>query len=256
MKRGNKVADNDGTQRLPARQAVHPERAGASTTPSCPRSTSSLSYYLETAKQKAGHDVKRKTVATNVGKQKKVDTQALELAALVCSQAIRKNPNYAPIHNTAGMIPVELGEPERGGAGVQHRAPARSELLRSPDELRGREPPVPRVRAGGGGVPRGPQDAAERLRRAPGPRARAARSRSTTRTSTRMVGGRQRRSSATAKQGRARAPRDLLQRGDPHAGVQGEVGRQAARPRAPQSRRGCSVSSSRRRAAAPSSPTR
>jgi tetratricopeptide (TPR) repeat protein len=28
----------------------------------------------------------------------------------VASQAIRKNPNYAPIHNTAGLIQVELGD--------------------------------------------------------------------------------------------------------------------------------------------------
>ncbi|HVK69999.1 MAG TPA: hypothetical protein VM694_36350, partial [Polyangium sp.] len=41
---------------------------------------------------------------------KKVDTQVLELAALVCSQAIRKDARYAPIHNTAGMIQVELGD--------------------------------------------------------------------------------------------------------------------------------------------------
>jgi tetratricopeptide (TPR) repeat protein len=63
--------------------------------------------YLEAAKQKAGRDTKQK-VAMNASKQKKVDTQALELAALVCSQAIRKNPKYAPVHNTAGMIQVEL----------------------------------------------------------------------------------------------------------------------------------------------------
>jgi len=31
----------------------------------------------------------------------------LDLAALVCSQAIRKNANYAAIHNTAGLIQVE-----------------------------------------------------------------------------------------------------------------------------------------------------
>jgi hypothetical protein len=37
-----------------------------------------------------------------------VDEQQLDLAALVASQAQRKNPNYAPIHNTAGMIQVEL----------------------------------------------------------------------------------------------------------------------------------------------------
>lgn len=63
--------------------------------------------YMESAKQKAGRSSKKK-VATNVSKEKKIDTQALDLAALVCSQAIRKNPNYAPIHNTAGMIQVEL----------------------------------------------------------------------------------------------------------------------------------------------------
>jgi tetratricopeptide (TPR) repeat protein len=67
--------------------------------------------YLESAKQKAGRaSSKKAAVATNAArKEKKIDTQALDLAALVCSQAIRKNPNYAPIHNTAGMIQVELG---------------------------------------------------------------------------------------------------------------------------------------------------
>jgi Tfp pilus assembly protein PilF len=63
--------------------------------------------YMEAAKQKAGKTSK-KGVAASSSKEKKVDTQALDLAALVCSQAIRKNANYAPIHNTAGMISVEL----------------------------------------------------------------------------------------------------------------------------------------------------
>jgi tetratricopeptide (TPR) repeat protein len=64
--------------------------------------------YMEAAKQKAGKTSKKGVAAAN-SKEKKVDTQALDLAALVCSQAIRKNANYAPIHNTAGMISVELG---------------------------------------------------------------------------------------------------------------------------------------------------
>ena len=34
----------------------------------------------------------------------------MELAALVCSQAIRKNAGYAPIYNTAGLIFNELGQ--------------------------------------------------------------------------------------------------------------------------------------------------
>ena len=47
---------------------------------------------------------------------KKAASQALELAALVCSQAITKNPRWAPIHNTAGLIEVELGNLSRAAA--------------------------------------------------------------------------------------------------------------------------------------------
>jgi tetratricopeptide (TPR) repeat protein len=63
-------------------------------------------YYLEMAKLKAGRSTKAKTATFT--KTKKADQAQLELAALVCSQAIRKNPNYAAIHNTAGLIQVEL----------------------------------------------------------------------------------------------------------------------------------------------------
>jgi tetratricopeptide (TPR) repeat protein len=45
----------------------------------------------------------------NHGK-KKHDVQRLELAALVCSQGIAKNASYAPLHNTAGLVHVELGQ--------------------------------------------------------------------------------------------------------------------------------------------------
>ncbi|RYE77100.1 MAG: tetratricopeptide repeat protein [Myxococcales bacterium] len=68
-------------------------------------------YYLERAKEKVGRT--KGTVATagrsSKTKEKKIDQQQLELAALVCSQAIRKNPKYPAIHNTAGLIQVELG---------------------------------------------------------------------------------------------------------------------------------------------------
>ncbi len=37
------------------------------------------------------------------------DVQRLELAALVCSQAIRKDARYAPIHNTAGLVQHAFG---------------------------------------------------------------------------------------------------------------------------------------------------
>lgn len=68
-------------------------------------------YYFQLAKKRAGA-VKgkgKRQMATNAAMGKRADVQQLELAALVCSQAIRKNPSYAPIHNTAGLIQNELG---------------------------------------------------------------------------------------------------------------------------------------------------
>ena len=56
-------------------------------------------YYLDVSKRGAAG--------------KKIDRQALELAALVCSQAIRKEPRYAPVHNTAGLVEAELGNLSR-----------------------------------------------------------------------------------------------------------------------------------------------
>ena len=73
-------------------------------------------YYFKLAKKRAGavkgssKSSKGRQIVTHAAKQKRADVQQLELAALVCSQAIRKNANYAPIHNTAGLIQNELGQ--------------------------------------------------------------------------------------------------------------------------------------------------
>ncbi|HZU85376.1 MAG TPA: hypothetical protein VE987_20735 [Polyangiaceae bacterium] len=68
-------------------------------------------YYFGSAKKKAGGGRKfGRTIATNAALGKRGDVQQLELAALVCSQAVRKNPSYAPIHNTSGLILNELGQ--------------------------------------------------------------------------------------------------------------------------------------------------
>jgi len=73
-------------------------------------------YYFQEAKKRAGSvkvsagRVRGRSIATNAALAKRADVQQLELAALVCSQAVRKNPNYAPIHNTAGLIQNELGQ--------------------------------------------------------------------------------------------------------------------------------------------------
>ncbi len=67
-------------------------------------------YYMEQAKAKSGISRKhrRRGLAVAGAKRAKVNMQQLELAALVASQAIRKNAKYAPIHNTAGLIQVEM----------------------------------------------------------------------------------------------------------------------------------------------------
>lgn len=73
-------------------------------------------YYFQLAKKRAGavkssaKGSRGRQVVTHASVGKKADVQQLELAALVCSQAIRKNANYAPIHNTAGLIQNELGQ--------------------------------------------------------------------------------------------------------------------------------------------------
>ncbi|WP_394827187.1 hypothetical protein [Pendulispora albinea] len=73
-------------------------------------------YYFQQAKKRAGSvkvssgKGRGRTIATNSALAKRADVQQLELAALVCSQAVRKNPSYAPIHNTAGLIQNELGQ--------------------------------------------------------------------------------------------------------------------------------------------------
>jgi tetratricopeptide (TPR) repeat protein len=73
-------------------------------------------YYFQLAKKRAGSvkssakSARGRSIVTHAAMHKRADVQQLELAALVCSQAIRKNPNYAPIHNTAGLIQNELGQ--------------------------------------------------------------------------------------------------------------------------------------------------
>ena len=83
-------------------------------------------YYFQLAKKRAGAVSRarrepRPSIVTQRRDEKRADVQQLELAALVCSQAIRKNPNYAPIHNTAGLIQNELGQVNGAVAGVRAR---------------------------------------------------------------------------------------------------------------------------------------
>lgn len=70
-------------------------------------------YYMNQAREKAAKRTegkarpKKRTLKAASGETEQLSGQMLDLAALVCSQAIRKNPNYAPVHNTLGLIQVE-----------------------------------------------------------------------------------------------------------------------------------------------------
>jgi tetratricopeptide (TPR) repeat protein len=106
MKRRNTSPDQDGANDFD-RAKKNLQRALAIDDGYQPAFNQLALYYFEMAKQKAGRGGKGRKTAT-FAKTKKADQQQLELAALVCSQAIRKNPSYAAIHNTAGLIQVEL----------------------------------------------------------------------------------------------------------------------------------------------------
>jgi tetratricopeptide (TPR) repeat protein len=69
-------------------------------------------YYFGSSKRGKGRAGKKfgRTIATNAAMGARGDAQQLGLAALVCSQAVRKNAKYAPIHNTSGLILNELGQ--------------------------------------------------------------------------------------------------------------------------------------------------
>ena len=110
MLRDNDVADDEGKNDF-ERAKLNLQRALAVNDSFMPAFNQLAVYYLETAKKKAGRGKmsKRGGVAAASETKKKANAQSLELAALVCSQALRKNPRYAPVHNTSGLIAAELG---------------------------------------------------------------------------------------------------------------------------------------------------
>jgi Tfp pilus assembly protein PilF len=100
MKRRSTIADEDGADDLDrAKKNLH--RALAIDDGNMAAMNQLALWHLDRGKR-AG--------AKNGG------TQAFELAALVCSQAIKKNARFAPLHNTAGLVEVELGNLSRASA--------------------------------------------------------------------------------------------------------------------------------------------
>jgi tetratricopeptide (TPR) repeat protein len=107
MRRGAGAPDEEGADDLArARKNLH--RALAIDDTSMPAHNQMALLHLAEARRSRARAGERG--------EKKAATQALELAAVICSQAIAKNRQYAPLHNTAGLIEVELGDISRAAA--------------------------------------------------------------------------------------------------------------------------------------------
>ncbi len=107
LERGNSVADTDGpTDR--ARAVRYLQSALAVDDGYSPAMNGLALYYLDEARSGSGRKITRSAAGGAEAAQTR-GTQAMELAALVCSQALRKDPSDAVIHNTFGLIQVELG---------------------------------------------------------------------------------------------------------------------------------------------------
>ena len=111
VERDGDTQDNDGKDDLERAQR-NLQRALAVDDTYMPAFNQLAVYYLEQAKKKAGALARtrrgRRGMEVSGASRADVNEQQLDLAALVASQALRKNPNYAPIHNTTGLIQVEL----------------------------------------------------------------------------------------------------------------------------------------------------
>src|SRR5690606_21338847 len=111
MERDSDRPDSDGKDDL-ERAQKNLQRALAVDDTYMPAFNQLAVYYLEQAKKKAGQVKRsrrgRRGMEVSGAQRAEVNEQQLDLAALVASQAQRKNPNYAPIHNTTGLILVEL----------------------------------------------------------------------------------------------------------------------------------------------------
>ena len=112
MERGSDQSDSDGKNDLERAQR-NLQRALAIDDGYMPAFNQLANYYLELAKNAVGTNKqksRRGKRGMEVSGANKVEAngQQLDLAALVASQAQKKNPNYAPIHNTTGLIQVEL----------------------------------------------------------------------------------------------------------------------------------------------------
>jgi Tfp pilus assembly protein PilF len=96
MRRGNEETDEEGASDF-ERAKANIQRALAIDDGFMPAFNQLALYYLESAKKKQRPEGSP-------------SAQALELALLVCGQAIQRDATYAPIRNTLGLVASELGD--------------------------------------------------------------------------------------------------------------------------------------------------
>ena len=132
-------------------------------------------YYFQQAKKRAGEAqvhrrTCRRTPRWQAGRRAAARARGVRvLAGRPQEPLVRADPQHRGPH------PERARAGQRRGRRVRYGVKARPEVLRGADELRRGQPPLPRLRAGTGGVQQGARDAPERLRRAPRSRARATR---------------------------------------------------------------------------------
>ena len=112
MERGNEVEDGDGANDF-ERAKKNIQRALAIDDSFMPAMNQLAIYYMEQARRNAGEKVqggRRRSGGLVVASTQRaqVNRQQLELAWLVASRGVLTDPNYAPLHNTGGLIQVEL----------------------------------------------------------------------------------------------------------------------------------------------------
>ncbi len=111
MERGNEQEDADGANDL-ERAKKNIQRALAIDDSFMPAMNQLAIYYMEQARRNAGEKPqgarRRGGLVVAGATRAKVNRQQLELADLVANQGVQKDPNYAPLYNTAGLIRVEL----------------------------------------------------------------------------------------------------------------------------------------------------
>lgn len=108
MERQSDSSDSDGKNDL-ERAVKNIQRALAIDDTFMPAFNQLSLYYLNQAKAKAGKKSsgRRGGLVVSGVAAKNIDQQMLDLASLVAAQGMAKNPKYASIYNTAGLIQVE-----------------------------------------------------------------------------------------------------------------------------------------------------